>query len=132
MKHLHSKRGDWSPTYYTWAGMKQRCRRAPGYAHVSICKRWGTFENFLADMGERPEGTTLDRRDTLGDYNPSNCQWATLNTQARNRINSKLTEGCIARIRDLLRMGVSGVQIAKHFAVSKTMIYHIKHGRQWA
>lgn len=72
--------------------MHQRCRRQnqENYARyggkgVRICARWYVFENFLADMGERPEGTTLDRKESSGDYTPDNCRWSDAKTQSRNR-----------------------------------------------
>lgn len=79
-----------SPTYLSWRAMIQRVNGKTeklkyGYAHVSIYEPWLKFENFLQDMGERPEGMTLDRIDVMGNYEPSNCRWADWRTQLKNR-----------------------------------------------
>lgn len=81
-----------SSTYNIWRSMLARCDNPKrkdyfryGGAGITVCERWRKFENFLADMGVRPSGLTLDRRDgTLG-YTPDNCRWATPSEQARNR-----------------------------------------------
>ena len=88
-----------SPTYYTWKGMVQRCHnpKDPSFARygalgIRVCERWKVFANFLADMGERPAGTTLDRRDVKGNYEPSNCRWASREVQSNNKRNTKRFE----------------------------------------
>lgn len=73
--------------------MKQRCynRHKSGYENyggrgIKVCKRWlEGFENFLKDMGEKPEGMSLERKNNDKDYSKSNCYWATPKQQANNR-----------------------------------------------
>ena len=57
---------------------------------ITVCDRWYLFENFLADMGEKPVGLTLDRINNSGDYEPGNCRWATWQEQNRNNSHTRL------------------------------------------
>jgi hypothetical protein len=80
-------------TYGIWAAMHNRCRGGTksGRAYyqskgVTVCERWNSFENFLADMGEAPAGKSIDRYpDKNGNYEPDNCRWATAQQQASNK-----------------------------------------------
>lgn len=90
-KHGHST-GGISPTYHSWVGMKARCTNPKHDAYprygargITVAERWMTFTNFLADMGEKPPGTSLDRIDSARGYEPGNCRWSGATTQSRNR-----------------------------------------------
>lgn len=116
-KHGHARDGGGNkrlttPEYRSWKAMLERCRNpnAPNFhlyggRGIAVCDRWlgcEGFVNFLADMGKRPKGQTIDRRDTDGDYTPDNCRWATAKTQAKNR---RHTPEYMAIMRDNLARG---------------------------
>lgn len=92
IKHGHSRAGIVSPTYVSWASMITRCKNKKslnykyyGGSGVKVCERWLNFENFLSDMGERPNNLSLDRINPYGNYEPSNCRWADFKTQQLNK-----------------------------------------------
>lgn len=90
------------PLYRAWIAMMTRCHLRPrvraifpywGGRGITVCQRWRTFENFVADMGPRPTPKhSLDRVDNSAGYEPSNCRWATSYEQRRNQRNSVFVE----------------------------------------
>lgn len=116
--------------YYIWSGIRKRCmdRKHPQYHRyggrgINICLRWRySFDNFLADMGERPSNRhSVERDDNDGDYEPNNCKWATAKEQANNRRNNRkmLFEG------ELL----SVAEIARRIGIGRdTLTYRLNHG----
>lgn len=120
--HGHTKNGQSSMTFATWQGMLNRCQN-PNFSKfkdyggrgITVCERWQKFENFLTDMGERPHGKTLDRKDNDKGYFKENCRWADWFEQANNRRNNVL----------LTHNGKtqSVIQWAKEMGISQKRIY---------
>ncbi len=98
--HGHSRQDNETPTYIKWCSMKSRCTNPNAdpkghYYHrgIKVCDRWlDSFENFLEDMGECPDGYSLERVDVNGDYCPENCIWIPFAKQSANRRNVKKLE----------------------------------------
>ena len=119
-----------TPTYKSWSEMKLRCNnplhsKTMAYEGVTYCKEWEKFENFFADMGIRPDGTTLDRIDPYGNYEPSNCRWADIITQENNRRNNRKFHynGELLTIPQIARKyGISRSNLANKIYIKKLNI----------
>lgn len=98
--HGHNRDYSVTPEYTAWQGMRRRCEDVKFKQHgdyknrgITYCERWEKFENFLADMGVKPSPLhTLDRKDNDGNYEPSNCRWATWEEQSRNKRSNQVLE----------------------------------------
>lgn len=114
--------------YKAWHGMIQRCENPNnqkwhryGARGIHVCARWHDFANFLADMGERPKGMTIDRIDNNGMYEPSNCRWATQMQQGNNRNNNKRFQ--------ILGETITLSDAARKYAISKgTVCSRLRYG----
>jgi hypothetical protein len=126
--------------YRIWQAMKNRCLNPAtqdysyyGGRGVTIDPRWMRYENFLADMGRRPTGYTLERVDNNLGYSKGNCIWATRTTQSRNRpTHNKLDLSMANHIRTLYRTGkYRQADIAAWYGVNQTLISAIIRGKVW-
>lgn len=115
-----------TPTYWSWSNMMRRCTKPdePRYPDwggrgITVCDRWHDFAAFLEDMGEKPDGTMLERRDNDGPYDPGNCYWASPFVQSRNKRSTRLTREVILRIRDLAAAGTGVQEIATEVGLER-------------
>lgn len=118
----NNKRHGMSETreYAAWTAMRERCNNQNCYNYplygargISVCERWNSFENFYADMGPRPKGYSIERKDNDGNYEPSNCKWATKLEQARNRRGVYTAEED-QKILEAIALGLNFRQMAEY------------------
>lgn len=145
-RHGHKVGGIESPTYRSWRSMRTRCFNPNhlaysryGGAGVTVCERWESFDNFLADMGERPPGTSLGRHNDVGNYQPGNCSWQTPKEQGkRGAVHSraKLTEEQVMCARALhtpnAQRGRSTKNMAADLGVSAIALSQAIRGVTWS
>jgi len=136
-KHGHRPRGrSPSPTYHSWMAMKARCNNPNVVAYDRykgmLCRRWHSFENFLADMGERPSGKTIERIDNRKGYSLSNCRWATRREQVRNSSTPKITFNDAVQINLRRMKGETVKNLVLRYGTTRANIYHIIDGRSWS
>lgn len=124
-KHGFSKRSDTNKLYMVWQGMKARCSNKNHFSYnnyggrgIKVCERWvNSFENFLADMGERPSDYySIERIDNNGNYEPSNCKWANDVEQQKNTSRS--------RLYNYKGKPHTIIELAELFGTSRNALYH--------
>lgn len=136
-----------SPTYNSWRSMRERCylKSNASYSRygakgVTVCDRWkNSFECFLADMGERPEGHVLSRHNDEGNYEPGNVAWKTLEVNSSEKKPAlgskvgvaKLTEEKVLTIRQLREEGYGVRQLGRLYDVDHTCISSIVNRKTW-
>ena len=131
------------PEYAVWHGMIARCEQAgrEDYARyggrgISVCAAWRKpfkgFLQFLADTGRRPSPRhQLDRIDSDGNYEPSNCRWVLPEENARNMRSNKLNGVAADLIRYMWRRGAKQADIAHAFGIAQSHVSHVVTGRSW-
>jgi hypothetical protein len=137
-----ARRGQrYTPEYISWKKMNSRCfnansnkYRSYGAKGITVCDRWrgkDGFAHFFADMGPRPEATTLHRLKNEFGYEPGNCVWATAEVQGREKSTTKLSMEAAQEIRHLASTGVWPSTIAKQFNVSAGAVYSVLCNQTW-
>ena len=128
-----------TPTYNVWAHMLSRCRNQShkqyadyGGRGITVCDDWLSFPQFLADMGKKPRGKSLDRIDNDGPYAPGNCRWATYKEQLRNQRRSSRVEfrGTVVSVADLAeRHGITPKRLRDRLKAGMSVEDALEKGR---
>lgn len=128
-----------SKTYRTWKEMRQRCNNPNndkyqwyGGRGIAICSRWDSFENFHADMGDRPDGMTIDRIDNDKGYSPDNCRWLPQLEQTRRQAKNKLSAELAVKLKADRDAGMTFQEIGQKYGVSKTAAHRCCTSRTWS
>lgn len=122
--------------FNTWSSAIERCHNPTNKSYadyggrgIAVCERWrASFDAFVADMGPRPEGLTLDRIDVNGSYSPDNCRWADRFVQARNKRNTKLSLQDIVDIAKATEEGHRPEAIAVFYGVTGAYVRKLTAG----
>ena len=121
--------------YDIWYSIKDRCenKNNASYANyggrgIKLCHHWQSFENFYADMGDKPKNMSIDRVDNSKDYSPENCRWVTVTTQNRNKRNNRLK---FAEAMEIRYSTLTPVELATKFNIATPNVYAIRSGATW-
>jgi len=125
--------------YETWHSMIQRCNNKNSMSYkwygargIKVCERWKDFNNFFEDMGKKPDGLTIERKDNDGNYEPDICKWATQKENNRNNRGTKLNPLKVKIIKKLLKESyLTQTNIGDIFGVHNTTISKINLGKCW-
>jgi hypothetical protein len=125
-----------SKEYRVWAEMRQRClnpnhRQYHDYGGRGITIEWHSFADFIADMGKRPEGFSIERIDANGNYSPNNCKWMDGYYQNRNRRNSKMDVVSASIAKTMYIMGYPQREIVKRIGISQGVVNQVLMGNSF-